>query len=475
VVGSGRENGNGACARCGGLIPPGEPWDFRYREALATAEPIQQELASWPQEAVADLEFARPEIPDALDDRAEEAWEPLFAIALLAGGDLPERTWMAALELSGDKTAGDEALGVWLLRDIRGVFEERGVDRLSSASLAAGLNEIETSPWGDIRGKELDPRSLARRLKRFEIRPRTVRFHDETTAKGYLLEPFEDAFSRYLDDSERHTVTTRMDKRFAADSQPSHVTDEESGKPASANGCVGVSDKSPSVAETPSQDVLDGRPEGWLENGQFRFEPPPVPAGLRTDVTCEAFILVCGDVPELLEARRAKVVGCHLSGMLTVVRPHLAASKREEHLHSRSVTCGRERTAISQSRDEREPEAAFIFRVRPKILRPSATVCNGDYQFVADHLRTHIDGTGLALWICVPHRVGYGFADAKLDGLDLHARHTGLAGKARDSLAERADALRCRIGTYLKRGRHRTCCAFFPVLASSKPSRSGIA
>ena len=40
-------------------------------------------------------EFARPEIPDALDDRAEEAWEPLFAIALLAGGDWPDRTWMA--------------------------------------------------------------------------------------------------------------------------------------------------------------------------------------------------------------------------------------------------------------------------------------------------------------------------------------------------------------------------------------------
>jgi hypothetical protein len=222
---------------------------FRYREALEIAEPISAELASWAQDATADLEAARPEIPEALDDRAEEAWEPLLAIALLAGGDWPERAWVAALELSGGKAAADEALGVWLLRDIRDVFKEEGIDRLSSVSLAASLSEIETSPWGDIRGKALDARALARRLKRFEIGPRTVRFHDETTSKGYHLEQFEDAFSRYLGDFERHTVTTRMDKGFEADSQPSHVTDEKSRKPASANGCDDVTANTPVEAE----------------------------------------------------------------------------------------------------------------------------------------------------------------------------------------------------------------------------------
>ena len=102
---------------------------------------------------------------------------------------------------------------------------------------------------------------------------------------------------------------------------------------------------------------------------------------------------------ELLDANRVTVVEWHLSGMLTVVRPYLTASKWEEHLHRRSITRGRERTAVSQSRDEPEPEAAFILRVREQILRPVATVCNGDYQFVADHLRTHIDGTRFALWM----------------------------------------------------------------------------
>jgi len=216
---------------------------FRRREALEPAEPIAQELASWAQDAIGDLELARPAIPTALDDRAEEVWEPLLAIADLAGGTWPERAWHAALELSGGREAEDEALGPWLLRDIRAIFDQRGVDRLSSADLAASLNEIEESPWGDIRGRELDPRSLARRLKRFSVRPRTVRLDDGTTPKGYPLDVFEDLFARYLGVSERHTDTTRMDTGSAADSEAPHMADEKSRKPAWANDCGGVAGK----------------------------------------------------------------------------------------------------------------------------------------------------------------------------------------------------------------------------------------
>jgi hypothetical protein len=287
---------------------------FRRREALEVAEPIAHELASWGQEAIVDLEAARPQIPHALDDRAEEAWEPLLAIADLAGGTWPERARRAALELSASREAEDEALGPWLLRDVRDIFGSRGIDRISSADLAASLSEIETSPWGDIRGKALDARSLARRLRRFSIRPRTVRLEDGSTPKGYPLELFEDAFARYLGTFIRHTATTRMDKGIEVNSQPPHVADEGSRKPAPLSGSGGVADKSPSEAEsgvngrpligdrgylsmlvdaheaglitdeerdrgwnahrlvrlasrraaTPSQDVLDERPEGWL-------------------------------------------------------------------------------------------------------------------------------------------------------------------------------------------------------------------
>lgn len=215
---------------------------FRRREALETAEPIHRDLDSWAQAALPDLEAARPKIPNALDDRAEEAWEPLLAIAELAGGDWPERARLAAIELSANREAEEEALGPLLLRDIRAVFAAKGADRLSSADLVASLNEIEESPWADIRGKSLTQNALARRLKPYRIRPRTVRLDDGSTPKGYPLSGFEDAFSRYLGDLNRHTATNRTGTGFAGDFKPPHVADEKSPKPAPVNDCGGVAD-----------------------------------------------------------------------------------------------------------------------------------------------------------------------------------------------------------------------------------------
>ena len=108
---------------------------FRRREAEALAGPIAVDLASWAEAAIPDLQAARPPMPDALDDRAEEAWEPLFAIAHLAGDPWPDRVLRAALELGSDRAAQDDALGPLLLADVRSVFEEKGADRLSSVDL----------------------------------------------------------------------------------------------------------------------------------------------------------------------------------------------------------------------------------------------------------------------------------------------------------------------------------------------------
>ena len=232
---------------------------FRRREAVELAEPIQQELASWAQDADAWLQLARPHVPQVLNDRAEEAWEPLLAIAELAGGTWPERARAAALHLSGGSEPDEEAWGVKLLADVRDVFQAASTDRLSSASLAGALCELEESPWGDLSGKPLDPRGLASRLRPFAVRPRTIRLHDNTTAKGYHLEQFLDAFARYLSadpdtvqntaaavlaDFERHNGTTRMAAGFAADFTPPQEAAENERKPAWGNGCGDVADES---------------------------------------------------------------------------------------------------------------------------------------------------------------------------------------------------------------------------------------
>ena len=148
---------------------------------------------------VENLRTARPVLPDALTDRQQDGAEPLLAIADLAGGEWPESARQALIELCSEAQAADDSIGVRLLADVRGIFQDRDVDRLPSAELAAALAEIETSPWGEWgkAGKPLSAAKLARLLGRFAIVPHSVRVNDRTP-KGYVLDDFRDAFERYL-------------------------------------------------------------------------------------------------------------------------------------------------------------------------------------------------------------------------------------------------------------------------------------
>ena len=136
-------------------------------------------------------------MPDPLDDRAADVWEPLLAIADSAGGDWPERGRKAALTLSMGEGRDDDSLRVRLLADIRTAFSDREVDKLASKELVQSLSANEEAPWGDLRGRPLDTRQLARMLKPYGVRPHQVRLADKTL-KGYESADFRDDWARYL-------------------------------------------------------------------------------------------------------------------------------------------------------------------------------------------------------------------------------------------------------------------------------------
>ena len=187
---------------------PGEPVQrFRRRDADDAGHPLYESVRSWSEYHVAVLTEMRPVLPDELSDRAQDAWEPLLAIADEIGGDWPDRARKSAIGLSGIKAQDDESAGVRLLADVQEIFATKGTIRISSATLAAELHELEESPWSEWYGKPITQHGVAKLLKHFEIRPRTVRFDDETTAKGYRLDQFEDAFSRYL--PEKNVTTSQ--------------------------------------------------------------------------------------------------------------------------------------------------------------------------------------------------------------------------------------------------------------------------
>lgn len=171
----------------------------RWRRTTAKAlEPLQQKITRWVADNRAALAAIVPEVPDLGSDRAEDNWEPLLAVADVAGGAWPERARRAAARLSRG-LQDDESPRVLLLADLRKLFEEQHVDRLPSETIVQALGRLEHRPWPEWKnGKPMSTSQLARELKPFGIRPRSIRLPSGVTPKGYSLSDFRDAFLRYL-------------------------------------------------------------------------------------------------------------------------------------------------------------------------------------------------------------------------------------------------------------------------------------
>jgi Protein of unknown function (DUF3631) len=97
---------------------------------------LRERAARWAQDNLESLRAAEPDIPESLNDRAADNWEPLLAIADLAGDDWLKLARAAALKLSGDADADAASIGTQLLAAIKAVFEALGTDRITSEDLA---------------------------------------------------------------------------------------------------------------------------------------------------------------------------------------------------------------------------------------------------------------------------------------------------------------------------------------------------
>jgi hypothetical protein len=187
---------------------------FRYRDADRDAFHLRELFEDWSQ--TDSLVDARPELPEELDDRAADSWEPLFAVAQVAAGDWPRRALAAALALSASRD-DDQSRATRLLADLRDVFDCDGrPERLSSETIVACLRAIEDeeAPW---HGQGLDSLRLAKMLRLFDIKPHPVRI-DGKQVRGYERAAFADAWLRYLPapprsdttDAARHTAVTTV-------------------------------------------------------------------------------------------------------------------------------------------------------------------------------------------------------------------------------------------------------------------------
>ena len=181
-----------------------KPARFRQREATAELAPLAAQLRAWGSAQVTSIGAREHQTLEGLSDRQEDIWQPLFAVAVLAGGDWPERARWAALALH--EGTEDADLTVQLLGHMRDAFDELG-ERLSTVQLLTHLvNRGDASPWVRWWGEDVDQgharlkaaaRGLARYLQPLGIKSEQIRFADKNL-RGYDRVDFEDAWSRYL-------------------------------------------------------------------------------------------------------------------------------------------------------------------------------------------------------------------------------------------------------------------------------------
>jgi hypothetical protein len=168
---------------------------FRRREQQAAGMALHDRLANWAAPLIDEMKDARPKMPQGVEDRAADCWEPLLALADAAGGHWPDIARKAAVALVASAREANPSLGILLLEHCRTAFAD--IDRLATEQLLLRLQDLPESPWRNMKGKPLDDRGLATRLRRYEIKPKVIRL-GQTTARGYLREDFEDVWPRYL-------------------------------------------------------------------------------------------------------------------------------------------------------------------------------------------------------------------------------------------------------------------------------------
>jgi hypothetical protein len=203
---------------------PDEPIEpFRRRSAATAGHQIRELLTAWSGSVESKVRNGWPSMPPSITDRDADVWEALLAVADAAGGEWPNRARVAAVALVALSKVGTPSLGIRLLADLRTIFGD--AEALSTETILAELIDSEEAPWGDLRGKALNSRGLANRLRNYGVSPKVVRIGN-ATPRGYAAEDLHDVWKRYLPSEETVGAPTYESATSATD-EPQWVSGTE--------------------------------------------------------------------------------------------------------------------------------------------------------------------------------------------------------------------------------------------------------
>lgn len=185
--------------------------DFRARRDGPALRELRNDLYVWVRAYLDNLADAAPQMP--VIDRAADTWEPLIAIADLAGGNWPQLARIACdrLVAAEDAASVEESYGLKALQDMRFVFD--GQPRMSTAAILEELKKLEDSPWESLpwNGRPLDATMLAKLVGPYGVKSKSIKLGSAGTdgklrasdtkkrvLRGYHRKPIEEACERYL-------------------------------------------------------------------------------------------------------------------------------------------------------------------------------------------------------------------------------------------------------------------------------------
>ena len=194
--------------------------------ASVGSNPLARQAARWSEDHFEALRAADPDVPELATivpkTTGGRFWRSLTPSAVT----WPKRARDSLRTLVGDQGA-DDRVAIQLLGDIRDVFLNRGAERLSSDQLVRELVAREDRPWPEWRaGRPITPTQVARLLRGFQIKPKSVRLDCSTTKKGYELAAFADAFARYLPEASVTAVTDLQSSTSEGVTEDQPVTPE---------------------------------------------------------------------------------------------------------------------------------------------------------------------------------------------------------------------------------------------------------
>ena len=182
---------------------------FRQRIHVPQGQVIGRRLAAWAKSVIKLAAERQPDMPEGVEDRQADAWEPLLVVADLAGGEWPRRAREAAVALVGVARATPVNLHLRLLEDLRTVFwrnltavTHSTPKGLPTKKILEDLYTLDDAPWHVInKGEAFSSSQLAANLFNYGVEPTILRPHSadhSIKARGYRLNELADAWRRYL-------------------------------------------------------------------------------------------------------------------------------------------------------------------------------------------------------------------------------------------------------------------------------------